>query len=373
MTTTSASKPCILLVDDMPEQLFLLRECFNVADIEVLVAESGESALRQMKSILPDLILLDLLMPGIDGYEMLTRLKNDPKTKEIPVILLTGVTDTSEKINCFKMGAIDYITKPFQQGEVVARVNIHLGLRRLQQQLEYQNKKLEAEIKARLQTEEALRAEQTRSESLLNNIMPQPIAARLREKHDIIADKYEDVTVLFADIVDFSSVSAHMSPQDLVTWLDKIFTTFDRLVDENGLEKIKTIGDAYVAAGGMLLPRPDHAEAVARLALAMQTAIAEHRPPHAPTLRLRIGIHTGPVVAGVIGKTKFAYDLWGDTVNLASRMESHGREGEIQISAATYERICDQFLFEKREGVSIKGKGDMTVYILKGLLSAVTA
>lgn len=368
MNYTPVSKPCILLVDDMPEHLVLLRECLNMADIEVLVAESAKSAFKQMGSILPDLILLDLLMPGVDGYEMLSRLKADSKTKDIPVILLTGVSDASEKINCFKMGAIDYITKPFQQGEVVARVNAHLGVRRLQQQLELQNKKLEAEVKARLETEEALREEQKRSENLLLNIFPKPIAEKLRTNPGIIADKYEDVTVLFVDIADFTTISAHLSPQDLIEWLDKIFTTFDRLVDEYGMEKIKTIGDAYMVVGGMIQPRADHVEAMARLALAMRDSVASLHTREGESLKLRMGMHAGPVVAGVIGKKKFVYDLWGDTVNVAHSLESRGISGEIQVSPTTYDRLREKFHFEPRENVHIKGKGEMTCYLLKNAL-----
>ncbi|HEY9832222.1 MAG TPA: adenylate/guanylate cyclase domain-containing protein [Stenomitos sp.] len=208
-------------------------------------------------------------------------------------------------------------------------------------------------------------AERERAERLLLNILPASIAQRLGHNQDTIADSFEEATVLFADIVNFTNLSSQISPTELVSLLNEIFSRFDRLLERYGLEKIKTIGDSYMVVGGLPLIRPDHAEAVAEFALEMQQQIQEFNAERGQAFSMRIGINTGPVVAGVIGLKKFIYDLWGDTVNTASRMESHGIPGAIQVSLATYERLKDKYLFEERGTIDVKGKGEMNTYLLK--------
>ncbi len=207
-------------------------------------------------------------------------------------------------------------------------------------------------------------AEQERSESLLLNVLPASIADRLREREELIADGFADVTVMFADLVEFTVSSDGVCPGEVVQELNSLFTVFDELVERHGLEKIKTIGDAYMVAGGVPDPRPDHAKAVAQMALAVRDAVAGRLDPSGRPLEMRIGIDTGPVVAGVIGRHKFSYDLWGDTVNTASRMESHGVPGRIQVTERTYHRLKDDFEFERRGPVEIKGKGEMVTWFL---------
>jgi len=208
-----------------------------------------------------------------------------------------------------------------------------------------------------------LNVEKEKSERLLLNILPEEIAERLKVANTMIADHYESASVLFADIVDFTPMSARMSPQELVGLLNDVFTTFDGFVAELGLEKIKTVGDAYMVASGVPGARPDHADAIAELALRIRDHVAANQfDGHEITLR--IGINSGPVVAGIIGTDKFAYDLWGDAVNTASRMESAGVAGSIQLTPATYELIRDTFVCEPRGVVSVKGKGDMDTYLL---------
>jgi len=204
------------------------------------------------------------------------------------------------------------------------------------------------------------------SEKLLLNILPESIAKRLKDDENNIADSFTNVTVLFADIVGFTELSSHLPPDQVVGFLNQIFSRFDRLVEIHQLEKIKTIGDAYLVVSGLPHPRIDHVEAIANMALEMQNEMDEFNQETGRELRIRIGIHTGPVVAGVIGLKKFAYDLWGDTVNTASRMESHGIAGKIQVSAATHDCIKELYNFEKRGEISIKGKGEMTTYLLLG-------
>lgn len=211
-----------------------------------------------------------------------------------------------------------------------------------------------------------LSEERQKAEGLLLNILPEPIAKRLRKKSQLIADSFDEVTVLFADIADFTPMSAQLQPQEVVGLLNRIFSEFDLLVDKYGLEKIKTIGDEYMAAAGVPVPRVDHAEAAAFMALEMNRVVAKISSPSGVAVSMRIGISSGPVVAGVIGTKKFAYDLWGDTVNTASRMESQGEPMAIHVTASTYERLKDRFDFTARGTIDVKGKGAMKTWWLVG-------
>ena len=212
----------------------------------------------------------------------------------------------------------------------------------------------------------ALALEQERSERLLLNVLPAPIAERLKAGEGVIADAFPEVTVLFADLVDFTRRSQRIGPAQVVQALNELFSAFDRLAQQQGLEKIKTIGDAYMVASGIPLPRDDHAEAIAAMALAMGPEIAHCSAEAGLSLEVRIGIDTGPVVAGVIGRARFIYDLWGDTVNTASRMESHGVAGCIQVTARTYQRLRDGYQFQRRGPISVRGMGEMVTYFLVG-------
>lgn len=222
------------------------------------------------------------------------------------------------------------------------------------------------DITQRLETEAALRHQREQSERLLLNILPSPIADRLKEQPGTIADNLAEVTVMFADIVGFTELSAKSSPTEMVELLNVIFSEFDQLADLHKLEKIKTIGDAYMVVGGLPNPQINHAQAIAEMALDMQSTIADFCDQTGKDLSIRIGINTGPVVAGVIGIKKFTYDLWGDTVNTASRMESHGVAGKNQLTDSTYQRLKKQYLFEDRGLIPVKGKGVMNTYFLIG-------
>ncbi|MEM9447783.1 MAG: adenylate/guanylate cyclase domain-containing protein [Cyanobacteria bacterium P01_E01_bin.6] len=219
---------------------------------------------------------------------------------------------------------------------------------------------------AEIQAHRSLEAEKARSERLLLNILPQVVASKLKENQRAIADSFADVTVLFADIVGFTQISANIPPHDVVDLLNNIFSTFDSLADKHGLEKIKTIGDAYMVVGGLPMERDDHADAIANMALDMLKAMEQLSQEKNQLFQIRIGINTGPVIAGVIGRKKFIYDLWGDAVNIASRMESQGVANCIQVTDDVVEHLGDRYFFEKRGIVHIKGKGNMTTYFLKG-------
>ncbi len=249
--------------------------------------------------------------------------------------------------------------------------NNHLKLLlALQSQLRAQSERLwaknillEHEVQERQTIENALREAHAQSDRLLRNILPDPIADRLKGGEGCLADRYEEATILFADIVDFTPFSSQLSPLELMEILNQIFSSFDRLVEHFGLEKIKTIGDAYMVAGGVPVYRPDHAEVIMELAIAMRREIRKFKHQSGQPLRLRIGINTGAVVAGVIGIRKFSYDLWGDAVNIASRMESQGLPGRIQVTTHTYQRLAHLYNFEEWV-VNVKGKGQMTNYFL---------
>ncbi|ERT05379.1 sensory box protein [Lyngbya aestuarii BL J] len=649
----SAPQKSILVVDDTPINLTLLTRMLTTQGYEVRVAPSGVLALRSVQMSPPDLILLDIMMPEMDGYHFCRILKDQAETQEIPIIFLSALDDASDKVKAFEMGGVDYITKPFQLTEVLARIENHLRLRSLQLQLSEQNIKLQKEINLRQiieqqfreseerwqlalqgnqdgiwewkvetddmflsswfkdvlgyedhhiqfsqawkdaihpddwkqvettlqeylqqiiplysvehrlrcndggykwvltrgqaqwdtdrqpirmigsvrdisepkqreleirlllkvtqaineavdvdsalnlvlatvcqtidwdygevwipshdgnvlecrqtwhisdhnstpfrqyrldltfaldeglpgrvwatgkpevhlyseilpkiglqsgfgvpilaeeqmlavlvfftqtkskpqertlelvkavatqlgsliqrkQAQQELQSQKEQTEKLLLNILPQPIAERLQKKSGIIADYFQDVSVLFADLVGFTDFSSEATPAQILEILNSIFSHFDQLSQHYGLEKIKTIGDAYMVVGGLPLYHPDHLKAIAKMALDMQTNLTLFNQQTGNNFLLRIGIHAGPVVAGVIGLSKFSYDLWGDTVNVASRMESNGVSGQIQVTSEVYERLKEQFVFALRGSIPIKGKGEMTTYFLIG-------
>jgi adenylate cyclase len=215
----------------------------------------------------------------------------------------------------------------------------------------------------------ALRVEQEKAEELLLNILPRSIAERLKANTATIADQFDAATILFADVVDFTPLSERLAPGEIVGILDHLFTHFDVLADAYGLEKIKTIGDCYMVAAGVPTPRADHARAMALMALDMREAMRSSDEVGHLGLELRIGINSGPVVAGVIGRKRFLYDLWGDAVNTASRMESQGAPGQIQVTRATYELLTDDFAFEHHGTVDVKGKGELETWYLLGPIS----
>jgi len=215
-------------------------------------------------------------------------------------------------------------------------------------------------------------AAERRSERLLLNVLPEPIAARLKRGEEPIADHHDDITVLFADLAGFTVRSAHETPAQTIAVLNEVFSVFDGLVSRYGLEKIRTIGDSYMVAAGVPVARPDHAHAICAMALDLRREVARLNSEHNWDLSFRIGINCGPAVAGIVGREKFHYDLWGDTVNVASRMESHGLPDRIQVTEAVYERLRDDFVFERRGLVEVKGKGSTLTYFLVGGVGELT-
>ncbi len=348
----NAEQGSMLVVDDVEANRDLLSRRLKRQGHTVAVAENGRQAIELLKKQPFDLILCDIMMPEMNGYEVLEHVKADPALRHIPVIMISALDDMDSVVRCIEMGAEDYLFKPFNPTLLKARINACLEKKRLRDQEQAYLKQLQAE--------------QEKSERLLLSILPGPVAEQLKQTQSTIAESFAEATVLFADIVDFTFISTHRSPIEMVNLLNHIFSAFDSLAEQHQLEKIKTIGDAYMAVGGIPTHRADHAEAIAEMALDMQGAIAKFNRETGESFSIRIGISTGPVVAGVIGTKKFIYDLWGDTVNTASRMESQGIPGEIQVTDGTYECLKGKYLFEERGTIPVKGKGEMRTFLLKG-------
>ncbi|HAX80389.1 MAG TPA: adenylate/guanylate cyclase domain-containing response regulator [Cyanobacteria bacterium UBA11372] len=350
----------VLLVDDQQvigeavRRMLLLEQ-----DIKFHFCSDPVQAISMAVEVRPTVILQDLVMPEIDGLLLLRFFRANSVTRDIPMIVLSSKEEAQLKARAFALGANDYLVKLPDKVELIARIRYHSKayISRLQRNQAY--KALEDSL-------EQLKIEQQKSERLLLNILPKPIAEKLKQEQSIIAESFSDVSVLFADIVGFTQLSASVSAIELVHLLNGIFSKFDDLAEKHGLEKIKTIGDSYMVVSGLPTPRADYAEAMAEMALDMKSALAQFRKEQKQNVSIRIGIHSGPVVAGIIGTKKFIYDLWGDTVNTASRMESHGITDCIQISEATYNLLSNKYLIEERGLIYLKGKGEMLTYLLQG-------
>ena len=350
----------VLLIDDQKligsaVQKMLAGE----ADIEFRFCQKPAEAEGIAAAFRPTVILQDLVLPGVDGLDMVRRFREVDQTRQVPIIVLSAQEEAVVKAQLFEAGANDYLVKLPDRIELIARIRVHSdAYRRLLER--------NAAFLALERSLADLRREQAKSERLLLNILPAKIVERLKENHETIADSFDSATVLFADLCGFTEFSQHVDPQHLVEMLDEIFSTFDHLAAAHGVEKIKTIGDAYMAVAGLPVPRDDHAEAVAAMALGMLEGFRGVMRARSLAMQVRIGIHSGPVVGGVIGRHKFIYDLWGDTVNMASRMESHGEPSRVHVSQATRDLLEGKFRFVERGEIRVKGKGTQTTYFLQG-------
>jgi adenylate cyclase len=334
----------VLVVDDEEKNRMLLRDALEVRGYHVEEAEDGLQALQMIAARPPDVILLDLMMPKMDGYEVCRRLRRELKTAHLPILMITALAERGDRLLGIQVGANDFLNKPIDVQDVILRVGNAIHAKRLF---------------------DLLQAERDKTDRLLLNILPKPIAQRMKLGETNIADSHPDVTILVADLVGFTTLSIHIDPEQVVGLLNEIFSSFDELADRHGLEKIKTIGDAYMVVGGLTSSRTDHCEAMAALALDMQDELKRFNRDYETSIQMRIGISTGPVVAGVIGRRKFAYDLWGVTVNVACRLESVGEAGEIQVAESTYERLMGKYTFKKKRHPNLKGHGDLDAYSLQ--------
>ena len=342
----------ILVVDDNASNRGLLLRRLEREGHQVVEARSGRQALQILGTEEIDLILLDLMMPDMNGLQVLERLKGNKRLRNIPVIMISGLQETDSVIRCIGAGAEDYLPKPFDQVLLRARINACLERKHWHdRELGYLTQ---------------LKAEKERSDALLRSILPGQIVGRLNDGEAVIADRFENVTILFCDLVGFTKVAARIAPGQLVENLNRIFSAFDALAGSLGVEKIKTIGDAYMAAAGLPEVRPDHAEIMGELALRMLETLEKLSQDAKIRFRARIGMHTGPVVAGVIGMNKFIYDVWGDTVNVASRLETCSLPGRIQVSDEVRGALEHCYEFEPRGVISLRGKGRMATAFLTG-------
>jgi adenylate cyclase len=340
----------ILVVDDTEANRELLSRRLRRQGHTVDTADGGRSALDAVAKSQFDLVLLDLIMPDINGLEVLKRLKAHPVDQHIPVMMISALDEIDSIVRCIEAGAEDYIPKPFDPVLLGARIGASLERKRLRDR--------------ELAFIDELRVEKGKTEALLLNILPGTIVSRIRKGDIAIADSFPDATILFADLVNFTALAGKCSPARIVNLLNTLFSAFDALAKELKLEKIKTIGDSYMVAGGIPEEYPGHALAVADMALGMIDAVLETGKKFGEALEARIGIHSGEVVAGLIGQHRSIYDVWGDTVNTASRLESSGVPSRIQISETMYQKVRDTFNCELRGQVALKGKGMMLTYFL---------
>lgn len=333
----------ILIVDDIEENLKVLTETLTHEGYAPLQAKNGERALQIAEKARPDLILLDIQMPGMDGYETIKRLKENENTSDIPVIFISALNQIEDKVKGFQAGAVDYVSKPFQKEEVIARVSTHLKLRRAQQEIT---------------REKAL------SDKLLLNVLPAAVAEELKQSGQSTPQNFPDVSILFTDFLDFTSKAENMEPALLLSELNDMFTAFDTIMEKHQCERIKTIGDAYLAVCGMPRPHADHAERLVRAAAEIREYLKERNRQQSRQWEIRIGVHSGEVVGGIVGTKKYLYDVFGDGVNTASRMESLCPPMEVNISEATAEKLAGAFPLSDVREAEVKGKGTMKMYLL---------
>lgn len=341
----------LLVVDDNPANTEYLARKLTASQHTVFVANSG----RQAEQILAEnlgihLILLDILMPDLSGYEILGRNQELLKERNVPVIVVSSLDEQETVYRCLESGAEDFVTKPINFMILAARINSALDRKYLLDREEEHLAKIESE--------------KQKNEELLLNILPQPIAMRMKANEYLIADAVEACSILFGDIVGFTPLSQALGAEKIVAMLNTIFSEFDDFCEDLGVEKIKTIGDNYMVACGVPTPDPQHAEKTVKMAIKMLDFVESMPPLGGQKISMRIGIHSGAAVAGVIGKKKFVYDLWGDAVNTAGRMESYGVAGRIHLSADSAKLVSSTFKLESRGLSEIKGKGFMETFLL---------
>jgi adenylate cyclase len=358
--TSDFEKAKVLLVDDSRLiRMGLRRSLVEIGLTDITEAGDGREAIETLVREHFDLMLLDMEMPEMNGMEVLAVLRDTPHHPWPPVIVISGGTSLDDAVRCIELGAEDYLSKPFNPVLLRARVKTSVERKRLRDQEALRMRQLKRQ-------HEALASEQAKTEQLLLNILPRKIAQRLKAGEEHIADAFPNVSVLFADMVGFTAMSRTMTASALVEVLGDLFSRFDLITEKHGLEKIKTIGDCYMLAGGVPEPSDDHAHAVIDAALEFCTALEDMRERTGGALRMRIGVHSGPIVAGVIGLRKFTYDLWGDTVNVASRMESTGEPGRIHVSVNTANLIRKDFQLESRGSIEVKSLGQVETFFVNG-------
>lgn len=337
-------------------------------DYRIISAFNGQDACDLAFSQEIDLIIMDWEMPVMNGIDALDYIKSDPNTADIPIIVISS---TGNLQTAFEAGAIDFIRKPLDRVELLVRVKSALSMFKLIKDIVTQAEMLEVQSKELELKNASLEEEQEKTDNLLLNILPYEIAEQLKNKGSVDAKTYRRVSVLFTDFKGFTKISEKLTPQDIIKELGVFFAKFDEIVGGHFIEKIKTIGDAYMCVGGLPLRNKSNPIDTVLAGLEMQDYAnkinAEKIKNGEEPWNLRLGINTGKVVAGVIGKKKFAYDIWGDTVNTAARMETAGEIEKVNISGETYKHIKDYFECEHRGKIEAKNKGEIEMYFVHGL------
>jgi adenylate cyclase len=328
-------KKLILLVDDAPANIqvahAILKDTYKTR-----VATSGAKALELVKAVPPpDLILLDVMMPEMDGYEVCIRLKADAATRDIPVIFLTAKTEAEDETRGFEVGAVDYIHKPFSPPVVMARVQTHLMLREAREQLAREKRLVD---------------------QLLDNTLPAAAVKELKATGKVTPQRFENVAVLFVDLVSFTRYCDQHTPEEVVGSLGDLFILFEECAKRNGLEKIKTIGDAFLATAGLLEPSADPFRSAVDCALEITAGV----PNMGQGWRVRAGVHCGPLMAGIVGRERYQFDVWGDTVNVASRLTAAASPGTVAVTEAMGAKL-EGLTVSPRGAVELKGKGAVPV------------
>jgi adenylate cyclase len=333
----SSERKLVLIVDDTPTNVAVVSGVLKDA-YRTKVATNGEKALAIATAAeKPDLILLDVMMPGMDGFEVCRRLKANPDTREIPIIFLTAKTDSVDEEKGFEVGAVDYIHKPFSAPIVMARVRTQLAL---------QDALAEAQD-ARKQADQ-----------LLHALLPKKAADEIRDFGTVIPRRYENVAVLFCDVTNFTAYCDQHEPEEVISRLDALFVIFERVTAKHGLEKIKTIGDGFMAAAGLLQKMDDPVDAAVRCGLEMATTLIDAHLGW----EVRVGVHAGPVVAGVVGQERYQFDIWGDTVNIAARMLGMSAPGSVAATREIWEQVQSAFHGESLGELEVKGKGMISIF-----------
>ena len=321
----------VLLVDDTPANIQVVHNILKNF-CTTRVATNGTRALELAKaSPQPDLILLDVMMPGLDGYEVCARLKSDPNTSDIPVIFLTGKTEAEDETRGFELGAVDYIHKPFSPAVIQARVRTQLMLREAREELADEKRKVE---------------------HILDNVLPPSVVAEIKKTGSVIPRRYENVAVLFADLVSFTAYCDQHEPEEVVNDLAALFGAFEACAHSHGLEKIKTIGDAFLATAGLLEQVDDPLRAAVSCALAFSEAAGRY----SGGWLVRSGVHMGPLMAGIVGQERYQFDIWGDTVNVASRLTGAASPSSVALTEEMARRLTGVAVVS-RGAVELKGKG----------------
>jgi adenylate cyclase len=338
----------ILIVDDEPMNLDLLEQELELLDHETVAAADGYQALERLDETI-DCVLLDVMMPGLDGFEVLRRIRADPERRTLPVIMVSALSELDAVVRGIELGADDYLPKPFEPTLLKARISSCLERKRWADR----ERAYLAEIER----------ERRRADELLHVILPAPAVRELKETGHVAPRRFEDVAVLFADLVGFTRYCENRSAERVVADLDALLLECERIIAAHGLEKIKSVGDGLIATANLLEPHPEPASAAARCGAELVAAAARHRPGW----KLRVGIDLGPVVAGVVGRSKFGFDLWGDTVNIAARLSSFGTDGAVYLSSTAWRRLDGRARGQPLGPVALKGKGEIEVFRCEGL------